>query len=233
MMKRMDVADSSGPHGPRDGWFRKDASFQFVNVNDSLKIDKGTRALIRSRATWSSYHSIENVALDKPDRKKQMRRFRLQPPLPKTFQPQARRSLQRHAGLTDSHKFPVWRSGLSREPLNRSQSILDESTDGKMRMNPLEKKQFPNAFRRYIQQDSEVFWSIPSGLTYTNPANALTDPFDVLPLPINSREDLLLKHCKTTFFPFMPNFLLKLHVLHIKEVLSLYISFTSPMLLIH
>ncbi|KAE9366639.1 hypothetical protein N431DRAFT_495079 [Stipitochalara longipes BDJ] len=190
----MNVVEGSGLHGPRDGWSSKDAAFQFVNVNDSLKIDESTRTIIRSRATWSSYHSTDNVALDKSDRKKQMRRFRLQPPRPKASQSQVRRSPQRHSGSTNSRQILGETSRLTQDPLNGNRSILYGYTDGKLQINSLEKNQSPTSFRRYTQQDPELFLPILSGLTSTNPANALADPFDVLPLPINLREDLLLKH---------------------------------------
>lgn len=202
-MVRMDAAEGAGPPGPRDGWTLKDAAFQFVNVNDSLKVDKGTRSLIRSRATWSSYHSADSVALDKPDRKKQMGRFRLQPPRAKTSQSQAQKSVQRHSGLTEAHTSLGGISELQREPPDESQTMLDELTNGELRLNALDRKKGPIDFRRGLQQNPELFLSISSGLRFANLANALADPFDVLPLPVNFREDLLLKHCKTVFYSIL------------------------------
>ena len=66
-------------------------------------------------------------------------------------------------------------------------------------------------------------WSGPIlGPISLNPANAAADPFDVLPVPTNSRESILLQHCELRF-----NFISKLHWRYIISISSSFVSFIS------
>lgn len=175
----MVVAGPSCPHGESRGGQSSTDNFQFVNLTDSSKLDDYSRTLVRSRAAWSSNRPPGAVAFDQPDRRKQMGKFRLQQEDLTAIQSQHQSRRQIEVGFRNTHKPLGWKSG----PTRPKPKYRDTETQRRRKSNSL--------------------LSIHSQSIYQNPANATADPFNTLPISIDSRESVLLQHCEVGFIYFI------------------------------